>query len=345
MIDPWLLENLVCPVDQLPLARTEGRLECASGHSYPVVDDVPVMLVQGIGQTMDLAVASLGRAAGAAADARAPHLHLESLGISEAEKRGVSELARQHSGIDPVVSYLVATTNGLMYRHLIGSLDRYPIPELPLPDGGGRLLLDVGCSWGRWTLSAAQRGYQAAGIDPSLGAIMAARRVSQQLGLTNTHFVVGDARHLPFRSSRFDVVYSYSVLQHLSRKSVASAVNEIGRVLLDGGIAKIQMPARFGIRCLFHQARRGFRDGQGFEVRYWSLPTLRRMFDQRVGRSRIEVDCYFGIGLQRADAALMTPALKRVLSASEWLKAASHRVTPLTWVADSVFVEATRARR
>lgn len=344
MIDPWLLENLVCPVDQLPLARAGGRLECASGHSYPVVDDVPVMLVQGIGQTMDLAVASLGRAAGAAADARAPHLHLESLGISEEEKRGVLELAKQGSAVDPVVAYLVAATNGLMYRHLIGSLDRYPIPELPLPDGNDRVLLDVGCSWGRWTISAAQRGYQAVGIDPSLGAIMAARRVAHQLGLVNTHFVVGDARHLPFRSARFDAVYSYSVLQHMSRKDVSAAVNEIGRVLVDGGTAKVQMPTRFGVRCLFHQARRGFRDGKGFEVRYWSLPALHRMFDERIGRSRIEADCYFGIGLQRADAPLMTPTLKRVLSASEWLKAASHRVTPLTWVADSVFVEAARAR-
>jgi len=343
VIDPWLLENLVCPVDHLPLARTGGRLECASGHSYAVVDDVPVMLVDGISQTMDVAAASLGRANGIV-DARAPQWHLESLGISEDEKRGVLELASRGARIDPVVAYLVAATNGLMYRHLVGSLDRYPIPELPLPDGDGRLLLDVGCSWGRWTHAAARRGYHAVGIDPSLGAIMAARRVAAHAGAVNMHFVVGDARHLPFRNERFDAVYSYSVLQHLSRENAAAAVSEIGRVLHDGGIAKVQMPTRLGIRCLFHQARRGFREGQGFEVRYWSLPALHRMFDERVGRSRVEVDCYFGIGLQRADEPLMTPALKRVLSASEWLKAASRRIRPLTWVADSVFVEAARAR-
>lgn len=344
MIDPWLLENLVCPVDHQALTRHADRLDCASGHSYRIVDDVPVMLVTGIGQTIDLAVASLGRAGGGTVDPRAPHLHLESLGISEEEKRGVLELADKGSKIDPVVAHLVAATNGLMYRHLIGTLDRYPIPELPLPDGQGRLLLDVGCSWGRWTQAASRRGYEAVGIDPSLGAIMAARRVAQQLGITNTHFVVGDARHLPFRNARFDAVYSYSVLQHLSRRDVASAVGEMGRVLHDGGVAKVQMPTRFGVRCLFHQARRGFREAKGFEVRYWSLPALHRMFRERVGKSRVEVDCYFGIGLQRADAPLMTPKLRRVLSASEWLKAASHRVTPLTWVADSVFVEAARAR-
>jgi hypothetical protein len=52
------------------------------------------------------------------------------------------------------------------------------------------------------------------------------------------------------------------------------------------------------------------------------------------------VDGFFGIGLQRADEPLMTPALRRVLHASEGLKGASRRFRPLISVADSVFVEA-----
>jgi SAM-dependent methyltransferase/uncharacterized protein YbaR (Trm112 family) len=343
VVDPWLLENLVCPLDHETLTSNDRVLTCRRGHAYPIVDDVPVMLVAGIEQTMEVAIASLARASRGRVDERASHLHLESVGISDDEKRAVLELAEKGSTIDPVVAYLIAATNGLMYRHLIGSLDRYPIPDIPLPPGEGRLLLDVGCSWGRWTLAASQRGYHSVGIDPSLGAVMAARRVAMQTGAT-THYVVGDARHLPFGDGRFDAVYSYSVLQHLSRDDAASAVTEIGRVLHAGGVAKVQMPTRFGLRCLFHQARRGFRDGRGFEVRYWSLPALRRMFGERIGRSHVEVDCYFGIGLQRADAPLMTPKLKKVLTASEWLKKMSRRFSPLTWVADSVFVEAARAR-
>jgi SAM-dependent methyltransferase/uncharacterized protein YbaR (Trm112 family) len=343
VIDSWLLENLVCPLDRRSLTLRDGALTCPAGHAYPVVDEVPVMLVPGIAQTMDIAEASLGRAHGRVIDDRAPELYLESLGISEEEKNGVLELARRGSQIDPVVAYLVAATNGLMYRHLIGTLDRYPLPDLPLPPGEGRSLLDVGCSWGRWTLAAHERGYRAVGIDPSLGAVMAARRAARPLG-ADVRYVVGDARHLPFADRSFDRAYSYSVLQHLSRADAAAAIGEIGRALEDGGLAKVQMPTRFGIRCLMHQARRGFRDGRGFEVRYWSLPALRRLFAARVGRSTVEVDCYFGIGLQRADEALMTPRLRRILSASERLKRLSLRFRPLTWVADSVFVEAARVR-
>jgi len=343
MIDSWYLQNLVCPLDHEPLVFANDQLRCASGHAYSVVDEVPVMLVAGAQQTVDIASASLARARRTLVDDRAPELHLESLGISEEEKIGVLELAKRGGSIDPVVAHLVAATNGLMYRHLIGALDRYPLPDIPLPDGNGHLLLDVGCGWGRWTFAAGRRGYRAIGIDPSLGAVMAARRVARSLG-SDAMFVVGDARYLPFAAARFDCAYSYSVFQHLSRTDASSAVAEIGRVLAAGGIAKVQMPTTLGIRCLMHQAGRGFREGRGFEVRYWSLPALRRLFGSRVGASRVDADCYFGIGLQRADAGLMTPSLQRVLAASEWLKQASRSFRPLVWVADSVFVEAARPR-
>lgn len=343
MLDPWFTANLVCPLDHQPLTLTGEQLRCGADHTYPVVDGVPVMLIDRIAQTIDIAAASLRRARSESVDTRAPHLHLESLGISEDEKRGVLELSTQDRVVDPVVAHLVAATNGLMYRHLIGSLDRYPVPDIPLPDGHGRSLLDVGCSWGRWTLAAAKRGYDAVGIDPSLGAVMAARRVSQQLG-AGTRYLVADARHLPFAEGRFECVYSYSVLQHFSRADADAAVAEIGRVLASGGTSKVQMPTTLGVRCLFHQVKRGFREGRGFEVRYWSLPKLKQLFTQRVGTSRIDADCYFGIGLQRSDAALMTPRLKAILSASERLKQASHHFPPLTWIADSVFVESLRQR-
>ncbi len=338
-IDPWFTANLACPLDRGPLAAVNDTLVCATGHRYPVVDGVPVMLRPDVPTTISLADASWRRATGAAADNRAPGLYLESLGIDEDEKRGLLELAKRGGTIDPVVAYLVAATNGLMYKHLIGSLEQYPIPELTLPLGEGRRLLDVGCSWGRWSIAAARLGYEVIGLDPSLGAVMAARRVARQLGLPN-RYVVADARHVPLPDSRVDVTYSYSVLQHFSPEDVALAVAEMGRVLTPGGLARVQMAARWGVRCLYHQARRSFRDARGFEVRYWTLGALRSLFRRHVGPARFEADCYFGIGLQQADAAMMPPSLRRVLWASERLKALSRRIRPLVGVADSVWVEA-----
>ena len=338
-IDPWFVANLACPSDRTNLSATGDELICAHGHRYPVVDGVPVMLRPDVPATISLAEASLQRARGAGIDTRAPHLFLESLGISEEEKRGVVELAARPGRIDPVVAYLVAATNGLMYKHLIGSLDEYPIPELMLPEGQGRRLVDVGCSWGRWSIAAARRGYSVLGIDPSLGAVMAARRVASQLQLPN-RYIVADARFLPLPQDAVDSIYSYSVLQHFSYQDATAAIAEMGRVLKRGGTAKVQMPTRFGLRCLYHQARRAFRAATGFEVRYWTLGALAEVFARHVGPVRFEVDGFFGIGLQRTDEPLMTPALRRVLHASEGLKAVSRHCGPLIAVADSVFVEA-----
>jgi len=329
----WYLDNLVCPRDRSRLSDRGSSLECAHAHRYPVIEGVPIMLVTDVAPTIDIAGAS------AAAEAGDPW-QLSTLSLSDEERAGIARLAQQPGAIDPVVAYLVAATNGLMYKHLVGQLAEYPLPDLPLPDGAGRRLVDVGCSWGRWTLAAAARGYDAVGIDPSLGAVLAATRVARQLGRP-AHFVVADARHLPFPDGSADTVYSYSVLQHLSRADAAAAVGEIARVLRAGGFAKLQFPTRLGIRCLYHQARRGFREPAGFEVRYWSWAQLRRLLGV-IGPSRFEVDCYFGIGLQKSDARLMTPALSRIVGASEWLKALSRHVTPLQWVADSVFVESRK---
>lgn len=339
-IDPWFAANLACPIDRATLTAAADDLVCVHGHRYPVVDRVPVMLRPDVPATISLAEASLQRARGVGIDIRAPHLYLESLGISEEEKRGVLELAARPGRIDPVVAYLVAATNGLMYKHLIGRLSTYPIPELTLPEGRGRLLVDVGCSWGRWSIAAARRGYSVLGIDPSLGAVMAARRVARSMKI-DAQFVVGDARYLPFQPSLFRRVYSYSVLQHFAKPDAALAIGEMARVLEPGGAAKVQMPSALGVRCLYHQARRGFRDPSGFEVRYWSLPSLKRSFGV-VGAAGFEVDGFFGIGLQPSDAAMMPPSRKAILGASEFLRSASRIVTPLLWAADSVFVEAVK---
>jgi SAM-dependent methyltransferase len=249
-----------------------------------------------------------------------------------------------NSAVDAAVTYLVAATNGLAYTHLVGGLAEYPIPVLRLPPGNGRTFLDLGCNWGRWSIAAARLGYRPLGIDPSLGAIMAARRVARALSVDARH-VVGDARCLPLASEAVDVVFSYSVLQHFSRDDAAAAVAEAGRVLRPGGRGLIQMPTRWGIRCLYHQARRRFREGTGFEVRYWSIPELQSMFTTRIGPTQASVDCFFGIGLQPSDRHLMPWSHRAAINASEFLRSASRMLPPLTYAADSVYLSSVKRAR
>jgi SAM-dependent methyltransferase/uncharacterized protein YbaR (Trm112 family) len=341
-VDPSLLERLVCPRHATRLSEAGLSLCCEAGHQYPVVDDVPVLLDNGP-QTLWVAERSLKQAEYQDVDAAADPYYPDTIGISENERAQLKRRLRSKSAgyIDPLVSFLIGATNGLAYRHLIGKLQEYPIPELRLPPANGQVLLDVGCNWGRWSIAAARLGYMPIGIDPSLGAVLAAKRVAAQLGL-NAMFVVGDARSLPFRTGSMPVVFSYSVLQHFSRLDAISAIKEIGRVLQANGRSLIQMPTVLGMRCIYHQVRRRFREARDFEVRYWSIPALRHLFTEHVGRTTFSVDCFFGIGLQAADLRLMPVSLRTVIRTSELLRKTSRVLPWFCYVADSVYVESTR---
>lgn len=341
-LDPWYVENLVCPVEHSHLRFQGGKLVSPAGRTYPVADGIPVMLVPEAEQTIGVAFASLQRANGELVDERAPELHLESLGISESEKLQLLEFVETHdkSGVDPAVAFLIGATNGLAYRQRIGDLDSLPIPELRLPAAEGATFLDIGCNWGRWSIAAARRGYHTVGIDPSLGAVMAARRVAKKMDLP-IHYLVADARFLPFKSRCFDIVYSYSVLQHLSKDNVRTAVPKFGRVLRPNGTVLIQMPNFLGVRCLQHQARRRFREPRGFEVRYWSLSELRKLFEEAIGKTEISVDCFFGLGLQKSDLSYMMRGLRYLTLVSETLRKTSEKLPVIRQFADSVYVKST----
>ncbi|HJQ69322.1 MAG TPA: methyltransferase domain-containing protein [Blastocatellia bacterium] len=342
-MDRWYLDNLVCPRDHTRLEAAGSKLTCIEGHTYPVVDGLPVMLLDDQPQTIGAAEKTLQQAAGLSDKDQTPELYLESLSLSEVQKKGIAELARNGaSKIDPVVAFMIGATNGNLYGHLVGKLDSYPIPHLRLPPGGGQTFLDIGCNWGRWSIAAARHGYNVVGIDPQLGAVMAARRVSRELGLSNK-YVVADARYLPFAARSFDKLFSYSVLQHLSKEDVGATVSEITRVLRAGGVSLVQMATTFGVRTLYNQARRRFRAAEGFEVRFWTIPSLKRLFST-IGKTEISVDCYFGTGIQESDRHLMPAKLKLIIAASEALRKASRFARPLVYVADSVYVQSTKAK-
>src|SRR5262249_22844097 len=335
-----------CPRDHSRLHHeSDCSLTCALGHSYPILNGVPVMLCDDVQQTMPLARASIARARNepGAVDLRNPDLFLESLGISDAEKDLALELARTgKNGIDPVVSVIIAATSGYAYKQRIGKLETYPIPDLRLPSADAKTLLDIGCNWGRWSVAAARKGYRVVGIDPSLGAIMAARRVARQLDV-NIEYAVADGRYLPFEDGTFDNVFSYSVIQHFSEEDAVRTIAEVARILKPSGNCLIQMAHAYGFRSFYHQFRRGFRKASAFEVRYWTIPELLRVFQEHIGPSTISVHCYFGLGLEPSDLNLMPCPLAWIISLAECLRALSTKSPLMTYLADSIYISAVKA--
>ena len=329
VMDQWMEKNLVCPRDHQRLRREGNTLVCSEGHSYPIVDGIPVMLLNDVVPTQEYTTISLEQASSSSQETE----------TEDAQEKSTSD---ESDGIDPHVQEVIGATGGILYTSLVGNLTRYPIPELRLPPGNNKVFLDIGCNWGRWCVAAARRGYQPIGIDPNLDAIKAARKVSRQLGVS-PRFVVADGRYLPFASGSFDVVFSYSVLQHFSKDDAKLSVAEAGRVLEKGGFCFIQMPNILGIRCLFHQAKRGFREPRDFEVRYWSLRELKHSFSERIGPTSLSIDGFFGLGIQKSDLDILPPKYKLIVAASELLRKMSRRARGMISFADSVYVKSTRS--
>ncbi len=315
----WIEQRLACPRDGAALSVDGERLACADGHEYRLVDGIPVLVVDDVEPTQPGYWASAEQIEAA---------------------RAAEPPAIEGDEVDPYVAELIIGTHGNLYRHLARGLARYPIPDFPLPPGNGRRLLDIGCNWGRWSLAAARAGYEVIGIDPSFEAIVAARRIARQLGV-EARYVVADARHLSFRERSFDVVFSYGVLQHFSKADVRVSLQEIARVVARDGYTWVQMPNALGLRNLYQLARRGFREGDHFEVRYWTPAELRRTWRELVGPTALSTDGFFTLNPQTSDLDLLPARFRLVVRASEALRRTTSRVRWLTNVADSVNVRAT----
>jgi SAM-dependent methyltransferase len=342
--------NLICPEDGTALRQPDGvqtvcgsqilasRVMCERGHVYPVVEGIPVLLRADVPATLD--VSSLSLQCARTGDG-AP-LFLDTLGLSREEKAQVAQAyARGSVRPDPVISWLIGATSGSVYAPKIGRLAVYPVPEIPLRHGDGRWLLDIGCNWGRWSIAAARKGWKVVGVDPSLGALLAAQRLARELGV-EVSFVCADARYLPLTADSLDQVFSYSVLQHFSYEDAALAFREAARVVKPGGKVKIQMAQRFGGRSLYQQARRGFRAAEAFEVRYWSISTLRHAFKRSIGSPRIRAEAFGGLGLLFCDIEHLSPKHRALVAFSECLRRLGTLVPSLAWIADSVYVEAAK---
>jgi SAM-dependent methyltransferase/uncharacterized protein YbaR (Trm112 family) len=317
-----MIDLIVCPRDKESLRPEGDDLVCQHGHRYAVIEDNPILLVSEAEQT-----------------------HIEGArALQVAESRDAASLPQfqvSDGEMDPFVRNAIGATNGGLYQHLVGKLKEYPIPKLRLPAGQGKLFLEVGCNWGRWCLAAAAAGYRPVGIDPSLKAIRAAKRVARQLGIEAT-YLVADSRFLPFREGTFDQVFSYSVLQHLSKARARESLTEIHRVMHRGGNALVQMPNVFGARCLYHQIRRGFREGREFEVRYWRPQELLETFTSIIGPSEITADGYFSLNVQASDLRLLPAKYRALVHTSEMLRKLSSSLPMLVSVADSLYISTRR---
>jgi ubiquinone/menaquinone biosynthesis C-methylase UbiE/uncharacterized protein YbaR (Trm112 family) len=322
LTDDAFLQALACPHDHTALRHKDGALECEQHHTFAVEHGIPVFTERPRREPVPLNMPPMPKIAREPSSAAAP--------------------AQTIGTIDAFVNDWIVNTNGNLYWRARGRLTRYPIPSWPFGAGNGKTLLDVGCSWGRWSIAAARAGFQPIGLDVHVDALAAAGRVSHQLG-ADCHFACSGAEKLPIASRSIDCVFSYSVLQHIDKDTVHRAFREFARVLKPGGLCMIQLPNAIGALSVAQQFRRGFREARpgSFDMRYWSHAEIRSAFeDAGLSDVRIRADGFFSQNPQLADLDLLSFPAKLLVLVSYAGRKAADALSLLTRVADSLWIEA-----
>jgi 2-polyprenyl-3-methyl-5-hydroxy-6-metoxy-1,4-benzoquinol methylase/uncharacterized protein YbaR (Trm112 family) len=307
----YLISVLACPADHSDLRAHDGELLCDQGHRFAIENGIPILT---------------------------DHVRREAV----PQNMAPCQPLEGDISIDPFVSDWLVNTNGNLYWRARGKLRRYPIPRWPFFQGNGRLLVDVGCSWGRWSIAAAKAGFRPMGVDVHIDALAAAGRVSRQMGV-QADFLCAGAERLPFRSGTIDAVFSYSVLQHLDREKVAAFFDEAARVLKPGGSCLIQLPNKTGLYNILLQAKRNFADARPgtFEMRYWSRADIRSVIKKTgLEKLRIRADGFFTQNPQLSDLDLLTASGKLVVVLSHAGRWAAGVLPALTYLADSLWIAA-----
>lgn len=316
MLEARLLSILRCPVSKLPLKIDGCRLVSQDGrHRYEVFDGIPLLTVPEMPSTDSW-------------------FH----GVLEDNERAKTAVLDADFFIR---DYMVATCGNLFRgAKLTGN---YPIPDFPSELTPG-LTLDVGSNWGRWAIAGAKAGHSMIGVDIHLESLLAARTLSRRLIPGNLPlWVLGDARRLPFASSSFDNAVSYSVVQHFSREDLGQTLAEVGRILKSGGNTMFQMANAGGLKTRLIKRQHRFSDGQGIDVRYYTIDELLRLFGQNIGPSDWSVDCYLGLNVHAKDLPLISYLRKPVVYAAEALKFLGTVARPFERLADSVWIRARKA--
>ena len=158
------------------------------------------------------------------------------------------------------------------------------------------------------------------------------------------YVVVADLAALPFRGEAFDLVFSYSVIQHAHKRKAAECIREVKRVLKDECSCLIELPLKYGLTNLRYllKGQTDQDNPESWVVRYYTWRELTELFGRIFGNIKVRSDCFCGIGVRPEDIDLLPWKYKPVVIASSILTWVARLFPLFTRMSDSVFVHARK---
>jgi hypothetical protein len=239
------------------------------------------------------------------------------------------------------VQQQISATNGIHFKDTIGELTEYPVPEIPIGLAGPEnLLLDIGCGWGRWLAAACRKNYIPVGIDLRLEFCETARKVVRDNG-GNAYTVVADLQQLPFQNNIFDVVWSFSVIQHTHYNRLISCLEQIERILKFKGYCFLEFPNKKGFRNRFGPAASSNNmDFDSWDVRYYSPGEYRGIFTRFFDNFEFYNHSALGIGILPGDLKYAKGMRnKAIIALSRMMTHVVDIIKPLKEFSDSIYIK------
>ncbi len=255
----------------------EGALTCgACGTRFPIIGGVPRL----IGPAL---LAQIAR--------RYPEFFARHPGLAPSVPAGGDPLAdtlesftRQRLDLRPPGPEFARQWRAHLARNLDGAL--------ALDALDGKLVLDVGCGFGRHLYVASEAGAETVGVDLSGGVDVA--RANNRVH-PRCHVVQANVLEQPLRAERFDVVWSFGVLHHMpDPRAGFRAIVPFARP--DGGLVVVWV---YGYR------------GMAFTYRLSHMRPLHRVLRSMSGPTRVRAS--------RAVAALLSALYWAPLGGLRWL--------------------------
>lgn len=114
-----------------------------------------------------------------------------------------------------------------------------------LPNGSK--ILDLGCGSGRFSVGAAELGFNVTGVDITPEAVQAAKNRAKNSNITSVNFLVGDMTELPLEDEKFDYVFCprFSINAVATIDKRRQAIKEMTRVAKSNGLVFVESFNKF----------------------------------------------------------------------------------------------------
>lgn len=242
-----------------------------------------------------------------------------------------------------IIQQQIAATNGIHYADRIGRLSDFPkynLPVQPVESNDLPVMLDIGCGWGRWLVAGAEKGYLPVGVDIRLEFCQTSRAVLREMNKPGYAFVA-DLDNLPFKDDIFNLIWSFSVIQHNHKTKLLSCLSHIERILSQKGFAMLEFPNKNGIRNALGPARKFAKSGENplnWNVRYYTIPEYKAIFGHFFDNFSFKNHSFLGIGVLPEDLKYVSFKNKIACSLSLLGTQLTKIIPGLKYFSDSIYI-------